>query len=55
LIGAVLLIIFLITYFAADKKYLSVAIFVLGLLIPDEIPFVDEVIQLALLIKAYKK
>ena len=55
MVGVVLLIIFLITYFAADKKYLSVAVFILGLIIPDEIPFVDEVIQLALLIKAYKK
>jgi len=55
MIALILLALFLITYFTSDKKYISLAIFIIGLIIPDEIPYVDEVIQLALLIKAYKK
>lgn len=55
MIALILFAIFLIAYFTTDKKYVSLAVFIIGLAIPDEIPFVDEVVQLALLIKAYKK
>ena len=55
MIALALFAVFLIAYFTSDKKYVSLAIFIIGLFIPDEIPYVDEVIQLALLIKAYKK
>lgn len=55
MIALILFAIFLIAYFTSNNKHISLAIFIIGLLIPDEIPFVDEVVQLALLIKAYKK
>lgn len=51
-VAIVLIIIFIVVYIASPT-WVKLILFIANLFIPDPIPYVDEVIMLALLVKSF--